>query len=231
MRARRTGLRARETNHVLSSARAQHDKGEAETPRGPSALPLAAAAAARMATPASSAAHAPQVVYDAAAPLNREVAEALKSTTLEEFLAGLPRPGAPVVLDIDATVGDAMEVRRRRRRRVAPRSALHGVRRGHCSMRGPTQRDGCTSLRRAPRPPAAAATTTAATFKASAVVHSAVAAIARWRAHAAPDAARWLNATLSWNCRRLRVTASRRRRCRAPRTLRRRFTDSWMCRP
>jgi hypothetical protein len=54
------------------------------------------------------------VSYDASAPLNAAVRAAADATTLAQFLDARPRPGRPVTLDVDATVGDAMEVRRAR---------------------------------------------------------------------------------------------------------------------
>ena len=51
------------------------------------------------------------VAYDAAAPLNAEVRDAMERTTLAEFLAARSTTGAPVVtLDVDDSVGHAMEV-------------------------------------------------------------------------------------------------------------------------
>jgi hypothetical protein len=62
-----------------------------------------------MTTPA----HSPlaATVYDAAAPVNAAVRAALERTSLAEVLSGKAGAAAkPVTLDVDATVGDAMEV-------------------------------------------------------------------------------------------------------------------------
>jgi hypothetical protein len=59
------------------------------------------------------------VSYDASAPLNEDVRAALQATTLAQFLEERPRSGRPITLDVDATVGDAMEVRWRAQRSAA----------------------------------------------------------------------------------------------------------------
>jgi hypothetical protein len=51
------------------------------------------------------------IAYDAAKPLNAEVRAAMARTTLAEFLAARSTTGASVVtLDVDDSVGHAMEV-------------------------------------------------------------------------------------------------------------------------
>lgn len=53
------------------------------------------------------------VAYDASAPVNSEVRALFSRTTLADFLAARPSSGAPVVtLDVEDSVGHAMEARR-----------------------------------------------------------------------------------------------------------------------
>jgi hypothetical protein len=68
------------------------------------------------------------VSYDASAPLNADVRAGLTATTLAQFLEERPRSGRPITLDVDATVGDAMEVRWRAQRSAAlrRRDAMRG---------------------------------------------------------------------------------------------------------
>ena len=53
------------------------------------------------------------VAYDASVPLNKAVRSRMASSTLGEFLAARPGSGTPVItLDVDDSIGHAMEVSR-----------------------------------------------------------------------------------------------------------------------